>query len=250
MSKYGQTWWGEQWLKALHNIDFSNRLPRGRTYANKGNVSNIDYKRNEIWAQVQGSRKSPYNVRCFVPEFSKYEKRLIMDKIHSNPMLLASLVNLELPTALYAFAAKRDIQIFPRTWNDIDMQCSCPDWAVPCKHIAAVIYIIANEIDKNHFVLFNLKGLNIIGELEKSGILPDTNISTIPEANDFIKNQLDTSLQDIINKQPESIDFSVIPEMRNKLLSLLDEQTMFSTQNFKKEINKAYSKSEKGIKKY
>ncbi len=250
MNKYGQTWWGEQWLQALHNIDFSNRLPRGRTYANKGYVSDIKIKRNKIWAEVQGSRIDPYVVSCIVPELSKSDKRIIMDKIHSNPMLLTNLVNLELPIALCAFAAKRKIQIFPRTWNDIDMQCSCPDWAVPCKHIAAVIYIIANEIDKNPFILFNLKGLDIIGELEKSGILPDKNISTIPQANDFIIDLPDTSKQDVTNKQSENIDFSVVPEMKNELLSLLEEHTMFTSQNFKKEIYKAYSKSEKGLKKF
>ena len=112
MNKYGQTWWGEQWLQALHNIDFSNRLPRGRTYANKGYVSDIKIKRNKIWAEVQGSRIDPYVVSCIVPELSKSDKRIIMDKIHSNPMSLTNLVNLELPIALCAFAAKRKIQIF------------------------------------------------------------------------------------------------------------------------------------------
>jgi SNF2 family DNA or RNA helicase/uncharacterized Zn finger protein len=249
MNRYGQTWWGEQWLKALHNIDFSNRLPRGRTYANKGYVTDIKINKNNIHADVQGSRIKPYAVSCSVPQLSATDKRKIMDKIHSNPMLLTSLVNLELPSSLHEYTTKEGIQIFPRTWNDIDMHCSCPDWAVPCKHIAAVIYIIANEIDKNPFILFNLKGLDIIGELEKSGMLPDKNISTIPQADELIKDKPEASKQNIADKQPENIDFSVIPEMKNELLSLLEEHSMFSTGNFKNEIKKAYNKTEKGLKK-
>ena len=71
---YGNTWWGQQWLKALSNIDYSNRLPRGRTYANKGLARDIVIKKNKITAKVQGTRRDPYRVKFTIPPFSANDK--------------------------------------------------------------------------------------------------------------------------------------------------------------------------------
>jgi len=67
---FGKTWWGEQWLKALNNIDYSNRLPRGSSYARKGAVEKISIQENRIHAKVSGSRPKPYNVDIVLPPFS------------------------------------------------------------------------------------------------------------------------------------------------------------------------------------
>jgi len=119
---YGNTWWGKQWLNALNQIDFSNRLPRGRTYANKGLARNIQIHDNKITAEVQGSRPRPYKVSFTVPPFSNQEKAKITET-----------------------------------------------WAVPCKHMASVIYLIANEIDQNPFLVFELHRFDLFEALKKAG---------------------------------------------------------------------------------
>ena len=97
MAKYGKTWWGEQWLKSLSYIDYSNRLPRGSTYASQGAVVDIKINGNKISAKVQGTRRTPYKVSISVPIFSISEKKVIMSAIKSDPMMLSDLLNRNLP---------------------------------------------------------------------------------------------------------------------------------------------------------
>ena len=166
---YGSTWWGKQWLNALNDIDFSNRLPRGRTYANKGMASGIEINGNQITAKVQGSRSKPYRVDFKIPTFSSNEKAKIIQVITNNPLLLSQLLNRELPKELKGTCQRAGVQLFPKSWNDLTGGCSCPDWAVPCKHMAAVLYIVANEIDKNPFLIFELHGFDLFKGLEGIG---------------------------------------------------------------------------------
>ena len=155
---YGNTWWGKQWLNSLNNIDFSSRLPRGKTYANKGLAKAIEIDGNIIKAEVQGSVYKPYKVRFTIPKFTSNEKIVIQSLITDNPFFLSKLLNRELPPNLNRLCEIQGIYIFPDKWDDLKGYCSCPDHAIPCKHMAAVLYLIANEIDKNPFIVFQLHG--------------------------------------------------------------------------------------------
>ena len=247
MANFGQTWWGEKWLGSLSHIDYSNRLPRGRRYAGNNSVKDISIGGNIIEAKVQGTRRAPYRIKITIPEFSNAENRKLIDEIISNPLILSKLINRELPVELFDVAKKRGIKIFPDSWKDFGMSCSCPDWAVPCKHIAAVIYIIANEIDKNPFIVFNLHGLNIIKEIEKKGFISNSKQVGIPlTENLFVKKASLIKVKngtDIINK----IDFSKIPDLRENILSLLDDETLFYTKQFKPVLKRAYNSTARGV---
>ena len=94
--KYGTTWWGKQWLNALTNIDYSNRLPRGKTYANKGLAYDIEIENNRITAKVKGSSYKPYKVNFTIPAFTSNEKAKIIQIVTSNPLYLSKLLNREL----------------------------------------------------------------------------------------------------------------------------------------------------------
>lgn len=170
IAKYGLTWWGEKFLNSLSHIDYENRLPRGRAYATRGAVVSINIKNNKIEARVKGSRPSPYKVKIEIPAFDDNDKLNLVSTIKDNPYLLSKLLNRELPGELLDIATSKGIQIFPTSWRSFEMKCSLPDWAVPCKHIASVIYIIANEIDKNPFMVFNLHDFDLIKELEKQNL--------------------------------------------------------------------------------
>ena len=145
--KFGKTWWGQEWLNALNNIDYSNRLPRGSAYAKKGAVLKLSMNGNKISANVAGSRPKPYQVDIILPPFFEPEMGSFIDAITTQPLIISKLFNRELDPSLLKMAEEKGLRVFPRQWTDFKMQCSCPDWAVPCKHLAAVIYKIS-ELDR------------------------------------------------------------------------------------------------------
>ena len=241
MSKFGQTWWGEKWLNSLSHIDYSNRLPRGRSYAGNGSVRDISIIGNKISAKVQGTRRSPYRITVTVPKFSVSDNKKLINEIIKNPLILSKLINRELPVELFDLANKHNIKIFPNTWRDLSMDCSCPDWAVPCKHIAAVIYIIANEIDKNPFIIFNLHGLDVIKEIQNKGFISKKGETGIPATENYFSEK---KIKKQTNEKTEvlkNIDLSIIPDIKENILSILDESPLFYSKKFKPVLKKAYS---------
>ncbi|PJC41082.1 MAG: helicase SNF2, partial [Parcubacteria group bacterium CG_4_9_14_0_2_um_filter_41_8] len=167
--QFGKTWWGEKWLEAFLDISYENRIPRGKSYARKGAVLNVNIKNNRIAAFVQGSRKNPYSVEIIIPEFRAAEKKSILEIIKNNGLYLSSLLARQMPEDLHQSFIDKKIYLFPRKWDDLKANCSCPDWAVPCKHIAAVICMVANEIDKNPFLVFSLHNFDMAAELKSAG---------------------------------------------------------------------------------
>jgi len=171
MSKYfGKTWWGQQWLNSLANIDFSNRLPRGSAYARNGSVTKISIEGNAIRAKVQGSRPHPYDIQITVPPFSAPETKQLIKALAEKPVIISKLLNRELDPEVLQIAERKGLRVFPRQWKDLKMHCSCPDSAVPCKHLAAIIYKLSAEIDNNPFLVFELHNVDLTKELEKENI--------------------------------------------------------------------------------
>ncbi|MCK9218738.1 MAG: SNF2-related protein [Bacteroidales bacterium] len=241
--KFGQTWWGQQWLNSLTHIDFDNRLPRGRAYAGNGSVKDIIIINNSISARVQGSRPSPYKVKINIPQFSVAQKKNLIDEIAKNPLILSKLLNREIPEELNRLALNSNIRIFPGSWKDFGMDCSCPDWAVPCKHLAAVIYIIANEIDVNPFTLFKLRGLDLIASLEQyHASISEHKEEQIPLIDSFLVDEL-PELQLESNFFPSELpDFTVITDQTEKIFTLLPPNPLFYTKDFKPLLQSVYKK--------
>lgn len=156
----------------MERIDYNtNRLPRGRRYANNGSVLDIQIEGGEVLASVQGSRPKPYLIRIRLNEFKTGETKKIKDLVADNIAVAADLSLGKLPESMLDLLEKEGIRLLPRDWSEISARCSCPDWANPCKHLAAVYYIIGNEIDKNPFILFNLKGMATADLCAAGGIL-------------------------------------------------------------------------------
>ncbi|MCP4313177.1 MAG: DEAD/DEAH box helicase family protein [Bacteroidetes bacterium] len=246
-TKYGQTWWGGRWLQALSHIDYSNRLPRGRSYANKGAVKDLLISKQRIIANVQGTRVKPYKVTVGIPEFTTTQKETLTDVILNNPLLLSKLLNRQLPESLYTMAESHYIRIFPGRWDDLEMKCSCPDWAVPCKHLAAVINVIANEIDRNPFLIFKLHGYDIIKTLRSLGIEAISETVSIPDLASLAVTEPVEQYQTEKTMALDEIDFSVLEDMREKLLSLLTEKPVFYSKDFKAVLDKCYRKTARKI---
>ena len=167
--EFGKTWWGSEWLKALTHIDYANRIPRGAAYARQGAVESVVVKGNVITAKVSGRRPTPYKVTIKIPAFSRTGINRLMVMLMKKPALISKLLNRELDPEILDICKYLGLQVFPQKWDDLEMNCSCPDWAVPCKHLAAVIYMMSREIDNDPFLVFSMHGVDLIGELKKRG---------------------------------------------------------------------------------
>ena len=229
-SDFGKTWWGSEWLRSLTNIDYANRIPRGARYARNGSVKEIVISDNVIDAKVQGSRRTPYSVTIKVDKFSAKETDALMDGILAHPAIVAELLNRKLSPAVNDIAKENSLKVFPTSWRDLGMICSCPDWAVPCKHIAAVIYMVGQEIDNNPFLVFKLHGVDIIGELAKRGIAIDAGkMSAVPderEAFGLVPLLDKTDKKDSPQCLPR-FDFSKIANLGEAILKLLPASPAF-----------------------
>jgi len=156
---FGRTWWGKAWIDALEQrarLD-PNRLPRGRTYARRGSVGTLAVRPGEILASVQGSRLTPYIVHVRVRVFEDKEWERLLDAIVAKAAHTAALLDGELPPEIVADAAEVGVELLPVA-GEVGPRCSCPDWADPCKHAAAVVYLVADLLDKDPFSLLLLRG--------------------------------------------------------------------------------------------
>lgn len=237
---YGRTWWGKKWLDAFNGIDDENRLPRGRTYANKGAVSNIRVLGNTVTARVQGSRPTPYKVEMSFDIFSKEQKDLIRQVIEKSPSILSSLMNKRLSVKLYDELQKVGIKLFPTKWKEVKANCSCPDWAVPCKHIAAVLYLICDEIDKNPFVVFELHDFNPEELLKNFGEYkiaqkPIMKIETLFDQK-RTRNKQDSFDQTVL----DSINLSKIPNLEATTFSIMKSEVVFYEKKFQEKVYAFY----------
>lgn len=225
---FGRTWWGQQWLNSLNNIDYSNRLPRGSSYARKGAVTKIDIKGNRIQAKVAGSRPTPYKVDIILPPFFDPELSTFIAALAKKPTTISKLLNRELDPETLAIAEATGLKVFPKQWTDFKMQCSCPDWAVPCKHLAAVIYKVCAEIDNNPFLVFELHNVNLIAELDKLGVFVNKTHAEIPKIFNlyFDTNGKKTSEYNIENAYTK-LSFSGLTPIHVPLTALLSNLPAF-----------------------
>lgn len=169
--KFADSWWGEAWVAALEGrarLD-PNRLPRGRTYASKGQVRSIDLSAGRIAAVVQGSRTAPYQVTVGIRQLDDAEWDALLDAIASKAGHAAALLDGELTPAIVDDAERAGVQLLPGP-GDLTPECSCPDWAQLCKHSAAVIYLVGTELDRDPFALLLLRGRtrdDVLGSLRR-----------------------------------------------------------------------------------
>lgn len=156
---FGATWWGRAWVDALEgraSLD-PNRLPRGRTYARGGAVGDLVLAAGQVTAPVQGSRPEPYRVTVRVRTFDDAGWAAVLDAFVSAIGHAAALLDGELPPEAAADAAAVGFDLLPGP-GEIQPRCTCPDWADPCKHAAAVCYLVADVLDADPFGILLLRG--------------------------------------------------------------------------------------------
>lgn len=153
-----RSYWGEGWCDHLDSFsDYSNRLPRGRTYVRNGSVCHLDIRKGEVEAIVSGSSLYTINIKINPLTQSKWGalKKQCTGKIGS----LLELLQGRLSDEIMDVVTDRKNGLFPLS-GEIEMDCNCPDGAGMCKHIAAVVYGIGARLDTRPELLFLLRGVN------------------------------------------------------------------------------------------
>ncbi|MBI1225813.1 MAG: hypothetical protein GC192_11300 [Bacteroidetes bacterium] len=247
--KYGVTWWGQQWLQSLTLIDYNNRLPRGRALASTGKVRSMDIKGNQIIARVQGARTDTVRVSISVPLFTDNEKEKFIEALAKQDAMIMRLIKQELPNELKALAEKQGIRLFPESWKDFSMQCSCDDFSTPCEHLAAVIFELAEEIDKNQFMVFEMHEMNLMKELEahyqreeakkSEEVAKVSNLLDPPPSKEgFISVNSGKESKPL---KPHVLDFTTIPEAGTQVLMLYRANQFFSGIEIKEVLHQCFA---------
>ena len=154
----GEQWWSRRFIDVLESFGLSSRLSRGRNYARSGQVLTLDVGTGHVTASVQGSRIKPYRVKLTVDPLTTAQWRRVEEALAARAIFRARLLAGEMPAEIEEVFAECGTPLFPKTARDLEMTCSCPDWEVPCKHLAAVCYVLAEAFDDDPFAMLAWRG--------------------------------------------------------------------------------------------
>jgi uncharacterized Zn finger protein len=169
---FGESWWARRWIAVLESFNIGARLGRGRSYARRGQVLSIEIDKGKVSGKVQGSRPKPYDVKLQVKTLSASDWQKLAKVLSRQAIFSAKLLMGEMPLDIEKAFKEAGLSLFPEKLKDLKTACSCPDWSNPCKHIAAVYYLLAEEFDRDPFLIFKLRGMNredLIAMLKKPG---------------------------------------------------------------------------------
>lgn len=156
--KIATTFWGKAWCDNLESYsDFENRLPRGRAYVRNGSVCHLEIAEGVVRAKVSGSKL--YTVTINIKPLGAKAWNDITNRCTGKIASLLDLLGGKLADGVMEIVTDRKNGLFPKP-SEISMNCSCPDWATMCKHVAAVLYGVGARLDERPELLFLLRGVN------------------------------------------------------------------------------------------
>lgn len=158
--KIVNSWWGQAWCDNLEKYaDYESRLDRGKRYVRTGAVVDLKIQKGKVMARVQGRRKTPYKVEVRISPLSEERCQKIISQCGRKIENLERLINGDFPEELKELFLGSE-GLFPEP-REISFSCSCPDWALMCKHVAAVLYGIGARFDENPLLFFELRGIDV-----------------------------------------------------------------------------------------
>ncbi len=168
MAQFSRTWWGQRFIAALEQFTDPGRLGRGRSYASNGRILEYKLANGTVTAKVRGSinpyfgvYKEPiYKTTIKIKPISSANWTKAMRHIGSRADLVTKLLMNEMPDTIEDGFSELGLHLLPHSESDFDTDCSCPDWSNPCKHIAGVYYLLASALDRDPFLMFELRGLS------------------------------------------------------------------------------------------
>jgi uncharacterized Zn finger protein len=201
--KFVKNWWADRWIKALRVLMDSGRLSRGRSYARRGQVIEINVEPGHVSARVQGSRRKPYKVSIKLQPLSDRQWDRVYDALAEQAIFAAQLLNGEMPPDIEEVFDAVKVSLFPASRGDLNTNCSCPDWANPCKHIAAVYYLMGERFDEDPFLLFELRGRNkdeVIAALRERRVQGIGTVDETPYVPDIVEAVETVALEESLDR--------------------------------------------------
>jgi uncharacterized Zn finger protein len=179
-AEFGRNWWSQRFVSAIEQFTDSGRLSRGRSYARGNKVKSFGIKDGVVKAQVRGSvnayfgvYKEPlYSTTIEFTPISEPQWNAAIAFIASKSGFLSKLMLNEIPENIEKPFATLGIHLLPRTHKELKTQCSCPDYSNPCKHIAGVYYLLGAELDRDPYLLFELRGMDTCILTDAQGLSP------------------------------------------------------------------------------
>jgi len=160
-TKIAHSWWGISWNKNLESYaDYSNRIGRGRSYVRHGSVLDLKIKAGKIISLVQGSTSRPYEVEISITKIKPSVWKKILSECQGQIDSLQTIVDGKLPKTMEALLTQPRSGMFPEP-DEIHLNCSCPDSAYMCKHVAATLYGVGAQLDHDPSLFFTLRGVKM-----------------------------------------------------------------------------------------
>lgn len=178
---FGKSWWARRWNAVLEGFYIGARLDRGRAYARRGQVLSIKIEPGRIMAAVQGSRSQPYKVQISLQSLTPEDWKKFTAHVAQQALIPAKLLGGEMPEDIEKAFEQVGLSLFPQRDKDLKTDCSCPDWSNPCKHIAAVYYLLGEEFDRDPFLIFKLRGMGREAFLKQLGGSETEDSQTVPK---------------------------------------------------------------------
>ncbi|PWJ52951.1 Uncharacterized conserved protein, contains Zn finger domain [Quadrisphaera granulorum] len=163
---FATTWWGRRFTAAVEEAAGAGRLSRGRTYARAGQVVHLDVgtpgtrTAGRVLATVQGSRATPYDVVLTLATWDAETRAELADALAADPSALTAVLGGTLPESFEQLCLDAGLVLLPRSLSDLRTSCTCPDLVEPCKHAAAVVYLLAERLDDDPFTVLRLRGVD------------------------------------------------------------------------------------------
>lgn len=154
----GARWWSRRFIDLVESFADAGRLQRGRAYARKGNVFDLRVEAHEVTAKVRGSAPEPYEVALGIEAIDEDGWRAVEAELASRALFRARLLAGEMPPEIEWVFAELGLALFPDSASDLHLMCDCPDWGDPCKHAAAVLYLLAEAFDDDPFLILQWNG--------------------------------------------------------------------------------------------
>jgi len=179
-----ENWWARRWVEVLESFEVGRRLGRGRSYARQGQVVELELGKGFITAKVQGSRDAPYLVRMRFSMLSSTDWKKVVKALGEDSQYASRLVAGEIPEDIEQVFLDLELSLFPSANGDLKTACSCPDQANPCKHIAAVYYLLGEEFDRDPFLIFRLRGIErgeLIDAIREGALAREASLSASQE---------------------------------------------------------------------
>lgn len=256
----GETWWSKRWVQTLESFNLGARLTRGKSYARKGQVISIDVQPGMVRAEVQGTMSEPYRVSIALKPLSDEDWDKVTGIMASKAAFAAGLLSGEMPQNIEEAFSEARVSLFPERNRDLQTECSCPDWSNPCKHIAAVYYLLAEEFDGDPFLIFKLRGrtkdqiiealraLRSAGDDEEAANSPDT-VAGVHCREKNLEDSLDCFWQKKAAADHLELDLKG-PKVENSVLKRLgDSPLTLGRDNLSALLTKAYESASRSAQK-